>query len=111
MIHFDQIDSDFTMVTPLFPALTVSYIESHWFAGDEPVDEDAVLTAMEKEAVNQYAEINQKFAEYLPSSNSSNEAYEDDEEEEEEDNDDDDEGSGSNGEFLSFLNFSSCIRY
>ncbi|XP_074602823.1 uncharacterized protein LOC141856422 [Brevipalpus obovatus] len=84
------------MVTPLFPALTVSYIESHWFAGDEPVDEDAVLTAMEKEAVNQYAEINQKFAEYLPSSNSSNEAYEDDEEEEEEDNDDDDEGSGSN---------------
>lgn len=90
------------MVSPLFPALTISYIESHWFAGDEPIDEDAVLSLMEKEQGKQYNELPQKFEDYLPqSASNSNDQYEDDEEEEEEeDNDDDDEGSASNGKKL-----------
>lgn len=85
------------MVSPLFPALTISYIESHWFAGDEPIDEDAALSVLEKELNKQYNELPQKFDDYLPTSATSNDQYEDDEEEEEEDNDDDDEGSASNG--------------
>ncbi|XP_015790362.1 anaphase-promoting complex subunit 15 [Tetranychus urticae] len=84
------------MVTPLFPSLSLNHVESYWFSGDKVIDEDAVLTNLEKEQQTHFAELVQKYAEYLPQAQP-NEPYEEDEEEEEEDNDDDDdEDSASN---------------
>lgn len=37
------------MGSPLYPSLTPSYLDSAWFAVDKAVDEDAQLSALEKE--------------------------------------------------------------
>ncbi|KAI1287090.1 hypothetical protein HDE_10676 [Halotydeus destructor] len=81
------------MVTPLYPSLRLPVVDPNWFSFDKAVDEDAELTALEKEHVNWLNEVSQKDSELVPPGQTDNF---DDEEEEEDDNDDDDEESESN---------------
>ena len=73
------------MVTPIFSNLLPRYIDSNWYQLDKAMDEDAILTALEKEHQNAINEIVQKDC---GTSSANQEQFD---EEEEEDNNDDDE--------------------
>ena len=94
------------MVTPLFSNLTPRYIDNNWYQLDKALDEDAILTALEKEHQNAINELVQKDC----GTSSANQGGDQFEEEEEEDNnddesvieseDDDDEDMGDNNPWV-----------
>lgn len=75
------------MITPLFSSLLPRYIDNNWYQLDKALDEDAILTALEKEHQNAINELVQKDC----GNSSTNQG--DQFEEEEEDNNDDDESA------------------
>jgi hypothetical protein len=80
------------MVSPLFPSLTPRYIDSNWFQVDKPLDEEIVLSHMEKEHSSQLSEISSRDQDLVPTGQSGHdfEEEEDDDDDNEDDDDDDD---------------------
>ena len=78
------------MVTPLFSNLSPRYIDSNWYQLDRAMDEDAILTALEKEHQNAINELIQKDCGTSSANQTGGDQYE---EEEEEDNNDESEES------------------
>lgn len=79
------------MVTPMFPSLMPKFVDSNWFSIDRPIDEDQLLTQMEKEHQQAINEIVQRDSDYIAPGNMEYNQEEEEEEEEEDDNNDDED--------------------
>ena len=77
------------MVTPMFPSLMPKFVDSNWFSIDRPIDEDLLLTQMEKEHQQAINEIVQRDSDFIAPGHI--EQYVEDEEEEDDDNNDDED--------------------
>lgn len=76
------------MATPQFPSLTPRYVDVNWFQVDRPIDEEAQLTAMEKEHSSMMTEIAHRDNDVVPAHGQDFEEEEDDDDDNEDDDDD-----------------------